>query len=240
MTEFVTAIIVGETAPHDPHVAELKNFFQGISVQVTTNMGDLRDIIQHYAIHTQPQYPVLFIKDSSIIDCTPDYFHQELTKITKERRNLYYFGGYHDNCHQNIPIDDYWSLSNPMAGHQAVLYDPEFLRVIADNIKQDKRSHYQDIIGHSVKHAKSPTVAVRHPPLVHFDMRMARDVTDFERNNDCRHVKPMKNDQSALWWVVLIIVFIVALLVAVGIIWYRGLVPKTQYYYVNDPTIVSY
>jgi len=222
MAKFVTAIVRGETSSHDPHVSQLEKFFQKISVQVTTNTGDLRDVVQHYATHTQSHFPVLFVQDSSIIDCSPEWFHQELTSALEHPWDICYFGGYHDRCHQQITLTDRLSITNTIRGHQAVLYRPVPLRGIASHVKTEKNAGYTEVLGKLLSKGTYRAV-VRHPHLVQFDRNLARSHHDLDRNNDCLPVAPQTKNQHAIWWVIIIIAIIILMLIVVGMIWHRGL-----------------
>lgn len=237
LAKFVTAIVQGETSPQDPHIKQLNEFFQQISVQVTTNMGDLREVIQHYATHTHPDYPVLFVQDSSIIDCSPEWFHQELTKALEHPWDICYFGGYHDRCHQQVTLSDRLSITNTIQGHQAVLYRPVSLRGIAGHVKAEKNSSYLELLNRLLVTGKYRAV-VRHPHLVQFDRNLARNHHDLSRNNCCIPVDPLAKNQHATWWIVVIVVIVVLLLIAVGLIWHRGVAANA--YPFDDTSSNSY
>lgn len=231
MARFITAIVLGETSPSDPHVKLLEHFFRGISVQVTTNMGDLREVVQHYATHSDPQIPVLFIQDSSIIDTSPATFHSEITNALQHAWDICYFGGHSDRCHQQITLTDRLSITNTIQGHQAVLYRPVPLRGIAAEVKGEKKISYAEQLSDMLADNKYRAV-VRHPHLVHFDRNLARSHDDLARSNSCIPVYHGTPDTSSAWWTIIIVVIIVLLIIVVGILWHRGM-------RVNDPAYNS-
>ena len=222
MAKFVTAIVLGETSPQDPHVKRLEEFFRGISVQVTTNTGDLRDVVQHYANHTHHDFPVLFVQDSSIIDTVPQKFHEEVTMVLAHPWDICYFGGYHDRCHQQITVTDRLSITTTMQGHQAVLYRPIPLRGIAAQVREHKTKSYLGLLSEFITSGKYRAV-VRHPHLVQFDRNLARSHEDLSRNNHCIPVDPTPKASHAIWWIVVVVIIVVLMLVAAGIIWHRGI-----------------
>ena len=241
MAKFVTAIVLGETSPQDPHVKKLEEFFRTISVQVTTNMGDLREVVQHYATHSHPDLPVLFIQDSSIIDTVPALFHDEISNALDYSWDLYYLGGYHDRCHQQITVTDRISITTTIKGHQAVLYRPIPLRGIAAQAKGEKNKSYTELLSELLANGNYRAV-VRHPHLVHFDHNLARSHGDLARGNRCIPVDPIAKPSHATWWIAVIVLIVVLMIVAAGLIWHRGISSynsQSYSYAANYPAVAT-